>query len=88
MQQISVSDARQQLPSLINRVFAGEEFVISKNNLKIAKLIPFSAPLTQKKFSKRRILPGATTLFSHLKGSTLEVADKLRESALRGSYDR
>lgn len=87
MTTVTISQARQNLPSLINRVYAGEEFLIVKNKIPMAQISPVKKRQKKKKFS-RKILPEATTLLTHLKGSTIEVADMLRERAWRGSYDR
>lgn len=85
MTTVSVSYARQNFPDLVNRAYAGEEFLVVKNNIPVAKMIPVGDKTARKR--KKKIVPGATSLFSHLKGSTIEVADKLRESAWRGTYD-
>ena len=84
MTQVSVSDFRQNLPTYLNRVFAGEEFEIVKNKLPVAVVRPMGAGLL--KIKKRKILSGATSLLSHLKGSTIEVADRLRKEAWYGKY--
>lgn len=83
MNQISISKARQDFLNLANRVFAGEEFLVTKNNIPMMLL----KPIRKEKALKRRILPGATKLMSHLRGSTLEIADKLRKDAWYGKHD-
>lgn len=84
MIQVNISQARQTLPSLVNKVYQGEEFVIVKNKIPVAQLIP----IVNKKIgtSVKKIVPKATKLFRYLKGSNIEIADKLRKSAWRGNY--
>ena len=82
MTQVSLSDFRTNLPTYMNRVFAGEEFLVVKNKIPMGTM----SPVRKEKIVKRQILPGATKLMSHLKGSTVEIADRLREKALYGNY--
>ncbi|MBI5358807.1 hypothetical protein HZB69_04250 [Candidatus Amesbacteria bacterium] len=42
------------------------------------------SPYTKRRSASKKILKGSTTLMSHLKGSTLEIADRLRKEALHG----
>lgn len=84
--QISISQARQNLPQLINRVFNGEEFIITKNKIPAA-LLTIIGKKQKKKIDKKRILPKTAYLFSHLKGKTIKVADNLRTYAWKGKYD-
>lgn len=83
MTQISVSQARQNFLQLANRVYAGEEFLVVKNGIQMLEMRPVRR---ERKIGKRKILPGATKLMSHLKGTTLEIADKLRRDAWYGKY--
>lgn len=83
MTQISVSQARQDFLQLVNRVYAGEEFLVVKNGIQMLEMRPVRK---EKRVIKRRILSGATKLMSHLKGTTLEVADRLRRDAWYGKY--
>lgn len=85
MMTVTVSYARQNLPDLINRAFAGEEFIVVKNKIPMARMSPVGNKAIKK--TRKVIVPGATNLLSHLKGSTIEIADALRESAWRGTYD-
>lgn len=82
---ISISDARNNLPNLINRVYRGEEFLILKNKIPVAKL---SAVSDNKQVAVKKILPEATKIFSKLKGSSVEIVNKWRKEALYGKYDR
>ncbi len=84
--QISISQARQNLPQLVNRVFNGEEFVITKNKIPAA-LLTVADKKQKKKTFKRRILPKTTYLFSHLKGETIKIANNLRTYSWKGTYD-
>lgn len=81
---VNISQARQTLPSLVDKVYQGEEFVIVKNKIPVAQLIPVTSKKI--KIQKKAIIPGATRLFSHLKGTNIKIADKLRASAWRGNY--
>ena len=40
MQQITLSEASQHLPKLIESAISGEEIVITKDDLPVAKLVP------------------------------------------------
>lgn len=40
MQQVTVSGAREEWAQLVNRVFAGEEFLVVKNKIPVARLLP------------------------------------------------
>lgn len=82
MTQVSISDFRQNLPSFMDRVYKGEEFKIMKNNILMGVLLPAA----RKKVVKRKLVAGATNLLGHLKGSTIEIADKLRQEAWYGKY--
>ncbi|MCW2239090.1 type II toxin-antitoxin system Phd/YefM family antitoxin [Azospirillum canadense] len=44
MDQISLYDAKTHLSGLVDRAAAGEEFVIAKNGVPMAKLVPFPKP--------------------------------------------
>ena len=83
MTQLSTSQARQDFLQILNRAYAGEEFEVTKNKIVMAWIIPGGR---KKRAIKRRILPGATKLMSHLKGSTLEIGDRLRRDVLYGKY--
>lgn len=82
---ISISQARQNLPQLITRVFNGEEFVITKNKIPAA-LLTSPDRKQKKKSEKKRILQKSSYLFSHLKGATIKVADNLRLHSWKGKY--
>ena len=84
MIQINISQARQILPSLINRVYQGEEFIIVKNKIPIAQITPVDKKLIKRK--EKKILPEARKLFKHLKGSNIKIANFLRDSAWKGTY--
>ena len=88
MIQINISDARQNFPSLINRVYAGEEFLVVKNKIPVARII--SVDKKKKKLTKRQILPEAFGIWKNRpewKGlSTIQIAYKLREQAWKGNY--
>lgn len=86
---VTISQARQDLPSLINRVYAGEEFLIVKNKIPMAQISPVKKR-QMKKIFKRKILPEVFGMWKNRKEwkglSTIEIADRLRESAWKGNY--
>lgn len=84
MIQINISEARQTLPSLINRVYQGEKFVIVKNKIPIAQVIPVQKKIILRK--EKKILREAGKLFKRFKGSNIKIANFLRDSAWRGTY--
>lgn len=84
MIQVNISQARQTLPTLVDKVYQGEEYVIVKNKIPVAQLVPVTKEVT--KTAKKKIIYKATRLFSHLKGTNTKIADKLRESAWKGNY--
>ena len=84
MIQISISEARQILPSLINRVYQGEEFIIVKNKIPVAQITPVGKKMVLSK--EKKLLPEAIKLFTHFKGSNIKIANFLRDSAWKGTY--
>lgn len=78
MNKVNISFARQHLPELVNRVFAGEEFVIVKNKIPVAKIGAVKPQITEHQ-RKKRVIPGAFGMWKDLKGSTVEIADRLRK---------
>lgn len=86
MNTVNISYARQHLPELVNRVFGGEEFVIVKNNIPVARVSKVSPGMIQKK-KKKRMVTGAFGMWKDLKGSTVDIVNKWREEAWRGRYD-
>lgn len=85
MIQVNVSELRQNLPTFINRVFTGEEFLITKNGLMVAKLTPAKNMI--KKPKKRIVLPSAFGMWKDFKGETVEIVNKWKKEAWRGNYD-
>ena len=89
MNVISISHARQNLPELVNRVYKGEEFLIIKNKIPMAHLNPVKK--VKKVIKKRIILPEVFGMWKNRKDfkglSTVEIANKLRETAWKGRYD-
>ena len=75
---VSVSYAREKLPELINRAYQGEEFLILKNKIPVAKL---TAVTRNEKAPVKKILPQATKVFSHLKGTSSQIVNKWRKEA-------
>lgn len=88
MTQISASQARQELPSLLNRVFAGEEFEIVKNKIPFANLVPVKKKMEVLK--KRRILPEAFGMWKDrwpASKSSVDIVNEWREEMWKGRYD-
>jgi prevent-host-death family protein len=63
MTTISIEEAQAKLPHLIHRLHSGDEFVITENNLPVARLVP--APVESLRQPRQ---PGM------LKGSVLYMA--------------
>ena len=83
MIQVSVTQARQQLPQLLNRVFAGEEFLVVKNKIPVATISPVKR---EKAVIKKRLIPGATKLMSHLRGDSVDIVNEWRKREEARSY--
>lgn len=81
MQQVTVSWAREEWAQLVNRVFAGEAFLVVKNNIPVARLLPVEK--TTRVRRQRKILPIATKLLSHFTGNAADVGMLLRRRAWR-----
>lgn len=86
MTQISVSQFRQNLPSFINRVFAGEEFLVIKNKIPVATV----TPVKKEKIFKKKIDLSTFGIWKNRKDfkgmSTVQIADSLRDKAWKGNY--
>jgi len=85
MAQISVSQARQNFLQLANRVYEGEEFLVIKNGIQMLKMSPVRK---EKIVTKRKILPGATKLMSHLRGDSVDIVNRWRKREEMRSYGR
>lgn len=89
MTTVSVSYARQNFPQLVNRAYAGEEFLVVKNNIPVVT-IQKSVQINSDR-SKKRALSSVFGLWKDrpdMKGkTTIEIADELRKKAWYGSYD-
>ena len=88
MIQISASQARQSLPTLLNRAFAGEEFMIFKNKIHLASLVP--ARKEKKVFKKRKILPEAFGMWKNrwpASKSSADIVNEWRKGILYSKYD-
>lgn len=46
---VSSSEARRRLPELVNAAFAGERFIVEKNGLPVAAIVPFNDLFVVKK---------------------------------------
>lgn len=86
---MNVSQARQRFLELVNRVYAGEEFLITKNKIPVLTITPIKK---EKKLRvKRKINFKSFGMWKNRKEwkglSTIEIADRLRELAWKGKYD-
>ncbi len=88
---MNVSQARQRFLELVNRVYAGEEFLITKNKIPVLTISPIRKENKIKKTFKRKIDPKIFGMWKNRKDfkgmSTIEIADMLREKAWKGNYD-
>lgn len=87
MTQVNISYARQHLPELVNRAFSGEEFLIMKNDIPVARITKADISSARRKKVKKRVVPGAFGMWKDLKGSSVDIVNKWREQAWRGRYD-
>jgi len=86
MTQISVSQFRQNLPSFMDRVYAGEEFLVVKNKIPMATVIPVK---NEKKITKRKIDPKIFGMWKNRwpkSMSSVDIVNKWREEAWKGNY--
>jgi antitoxin (DNA-binding transcriptional repressor) of toxin-antitoxin stability system len=83
MIQINISQARQNFSELAQKAYFGEEVVVYRNQIPFIKFIKADQekPVKKIKFDKK-----ALGLFKHLKGTNIEIADWLRETAWKGNY--
>lgn len=87
---INVSQARQQFLELVNRAYAGEEFIIVKNKIPVAKISAVT-PKKGKKKIKRKIPPGVFGMWKDRwpEGtSSVDIVNKWRDVIWKGRYDR
>lgn len=88
MTQISASQARQDFLQLLNRVYAGEEFLIVKNKIPVASLNPVKKE--KKVIKKRKILPEAFGMWKDrwpASKSSVDIVNEWREEMWKGRYD-
>ena len=87
MMQVNVSQARQDFLNLANRVYAGEEFLVVKNNIPMLTMKPIRK---EKIDRKKKIDLSAFGIWKNRKDfkgmSTIQIADMLRDKAWKGSY--
>lgn len=86
MRQVSISQARQHFPSLIESVYYGDEVLVTKHKIPIAKIVPLSS--SPGKMAQRSVPKEAFGLWKDIKGKTTVVARKLRKEAWVGNYAR
>lgn len=86
MTQVNISQFRENLPSFMDRVYAGEEFLVMKNKIPMASVIP----VRKEKISKKKIDLSAFGIWRNRKDfkgmTTVQIADMLREKAWKGNY--
>jgi len=64
--QVNVHEAKSQLSSLLARVEAGEEVVISRANKPIARLVPYAQPKPPRRLGEGRGLVEISPDFEQL----------------------
>lgn len=62
-QSISVHAAKTNLSRLIERALAGEEIVIARGKVPVARLVPIASPKVQRKFGAMRGKARITSAF-------------------------
>ena len=73
------------MPQLLNRVFAGEEFLVVKNKIPIAKL----SPIKKESVFKRKIDPGVFGMWKNRwpkSKSSADIVNEWRKEILYGKY--
>lgn len=87
MMQVNITEFRQNLPTYLDRVLAGEEFEVTRNRMSVAVVTP---TIKKIKKIKRKIYAKAFGMWKDRKDwkgmSTIEIADMLREKAWKGNY--
>ena len=87
MNQLSASQARQDFLKILNRAYAGEEFIVTKNNIVMAKISPVRKE-TRK--VKRKILPEAFGMWKDRwpkSKSSVDIVNEWRTEILYGKHD-
>jgi prevent-host-death family protein len=54
METVTIHTAKTTLSQLLARVEAGEEIILARGNAPIAKLVPYQAPPTKRRFGALR----------------------------------
>ena len=86
MNQISVSQARQDFLNLTNRVYSGEEFLVFKNKIPMMVMKPIGK---EKSDRKKRIDPKVFGMWKNRwpkSMSSVDIVNKWREEAWKGNY--
>ena len=86
MIQVNVSQARQDFLNLANRVFAGEEFLVVKNNIPMLTMKPIRK---EKIDRKKKIDLSAFGIWKNRwpkSMSSVDIVNKWREEAWKGNY--
>lgn len=87
MNQISVSQARQDFLNLTNRVYSGEEFLVLKNKIPMMVMKPVRLEKrTIRKSNHSKIFGMWKNRKDFVGLSTIQIADRLREVAWKGNY--
>lgn len=63
----SIKELKDQLSSYIDRVQHGEELIITLHKHPIAKIIPLTEPISEKKIIRKKFFAEIQTLHKHLK---------------------
>ena len=86
MTQINASQARQGFLQILNRAYAGEEFLVTKNRIVMARISPVRK---EKKIVKRRILPEVFGMWKDrwpASKSSVDIVDEWRRKEEMRSY--
>ncbi|HJZ06206.1 hypothetical protein A2634_02040 [Candidatus Amesbacteria bacterium RIFCSPHIGHO2_01_FULL_48_32] len=86
MTQINASQARQDFLQILNRAYAGEEFLVTKNRIVMARISPVRK---EKKIVKRRILPEVFGMWKDrwpASKSSVDIVDEWRRKEEMRSY--
>jgi len=87
MTQVSVSDFRQNLPSYLDKVLAGEEFEVVRNRVPVARVSPASR---KAKKVVKKILPEAFGMWKDRwpkSKSSVDIVNEWRREILYGKND-
>lgn len=91
MTTMNISQARQRFLEIANRVYAGEEFVVTKNKIPVLTISPIRKEKKIKKIFKRKIDPKVFGMWKNRwpkSKSSVDVVNEWRRQEEMRSYDR